>query len=91
MSERSKSVGIRELKNSVSSYIDRVTAGETITITRRGEPVARMIPTETSPAAETLLADDRVRWRGMKPAVPEAVRPVGSGPSASDYVSEGRR
>jgi prevent-host-death family protein len=35
-------VGIRELKNGLSRYIDRVRAGGEVIITDRGRPVARL-------------------------------------------------
>jgi prevent-host-death family protein len=35
-------VGIRELKQNPSAAIARVKAGEEITVTERGEPVARL-------------------------------------------------
>ena len=35
-------VGIRELKNGLSRYIDRVRAGEEVIVTDRGRPVARL-------------------------------------------------
>ena len=35
-------VGIRELKNGLSSYIDRVRDGEEVIVTDRGRPVARL-------------------------------------------------
>ena len=38
-------VGIRELKSRLSEYLRRVKAGETITITDRGQPVGRIVPT----------------------------------------------
>lgn len=38
------SVGVRELKNQLSSYLDRVKAGEGITVTERGRPIARLTP-----------------------------------------------
>ena len=37
-------VGIRDLKEHASALIRRVAAGETITITDRGRPVARIVP-----------------------------------------------
>jgi len=46
MSEATKrvavSVGVRELKNQLSSYLDRVKAGEEITVTEHGRPIARL-------------------------------------------------
>jgi prevent-host-death family protein len=38
-------VGVRELKNQLSSYLDRVKAGEEITITEHGRPIARLAAT----------------------------------------------
>lgn len=35
-------VGIRELKNGLSGYIDRVRDGEEVIVTDRGRPVARL-------------------------------------------------
>jgi len=37
-------VGIRELKGHTSAVIRRVAAGETIDVTDRGRPVARIVP-----------------------------------------------
>ena len=36
------SVGVRELKNQLSSFLDRVKAGEEITVTEHGRPIARL-------------------------------------------------
>lgn len=41
-------VGIRELKNDLSRYIDRVRAGEEVIVTDRGRPVARLSPLDQS-------------------------------------------
>ena len=35
-------VGVRELKNQLSSYLDRVKAGEDVTVTEHGRPIARL-------------------------------------------------
>jgi len=37
-----RQVGIKDLKRDASAIVDAVEAGETIVITRRGTPVARM-------------------------------------------------
>lgn len=47
-------VGIRELKNGLSKYIDRVRSGEEVIVTDRGRPVARLSPID---ASEDRLAD----------------------------------
>ncbi|MGH2944806.1 MAG: type II toxin-antitoxin system Phd/YefM family antitoxin [Solirubrobacteraceae bacterium] len=38
------SVGIRELRQNLSRYIERVKAGESLTVTERGREVARLSP-----------------------------------------------
>jgi len=35
-------VGVRDLKNHLSGYLERVKAGEEITVTERGRPIARL-------------------------------------------------
>jgi len=39
-----KSVGVHEAKTQLSRLLERVSAGEEITITRRGEEIARLVP-----------------------------------------------
>jgi len=85
-------VGVRDFKNGASGYLERVEAGEVITVTRRGKPVARVVPAELSPAIAQLVAEGKVSWSGAKPRLPHTrVRVSGSGPTAADYVSKGRR
>lgn len=38
------SVGIRELRQNLSKYLELVKAGENLLVTDRGEPVARLVP-----------------------------------------------
>ena len=37
-------VGVRELKSQLSGYLKRAAAGEHITVTDHGRPVARLVP-----------------------------------------------
>jgi len=37
-------VGVRELRQNLSKYLDRVKAGEDLVVTERGQEVARLIP-----------------------------------------------
>ncbi len=41
-SARGSTVGVRELKNQLSSFLERVKAGEEITVTEHGRPIARL-------------------------------------------------
>lgn len=39
-------IGLFEAKNKLSELVDRVERGAEITITRRGKPVAKLVPTD---------------------------------------------
>lgn len=39
-----KTVGVRELRQNLSRYLERVKKGETLTVTERGHEVARLVP-----------------------------------------------
>ena len=60
------SVGIRELKGRLSAYVDRVRLGESITVTDRGEPVARLVPAAMPEVLVRLAQEGRAtlpqRW-----------------------------
>ena len=51
------SVGVHEAKTSLSELLRRVAAGEEITITRGGDPVARLVPIPRQ--APRVLGQDR--------------------------------
>jgi prevent-host-death family protein len=40
----SEKVGVRELRQNLSKYLDRVKDGESLTVTERGREVARLVP-----------------------------------------------
>lgn len=84
-------VGIRELKDKVSTIIDRVEDGEAITVTKHGRPVARIISTATPPHLAALVADGTVRPSEGARYLPKPAKLQSPGKSAADYVSEGRR
>jgi prevent-host-death family protein len=39
-----ETIGVRELRQYASTYLARVKAGESITVTERGKPIARLVP-----------------------------------------------
>jgi prevent-host-death family protein len=84
-------VGIRELKDSASSIIDRVEAGEPITVTRRGRPVAQIVSASMPPHLAALIAAGAVRPAEGTRHLPKPAKPRGVGKRAAEYVSEGRR
>lgn len=46
------SVGVRELRQNLSRYLDRVKAGEDLVVTEHGREVARIVPSSTDAYAE---------------------------------------
>ena len=60
-------VGIKELKAHLSAHLARVKAGDTVVITDRGKPVAKLVPAAAqdlpAPVAR-LLAADEASWSG---------------------------
>ncbi|HSL81787.1 MAG TPA: type II toxin-antitoxin system prevent-host-death family antitoxin [Thermoanaerobaculia bacterium] len=64
-------VSIRDLRNRGGKVLERVLAGESLTVTRAGAPVAELHPLRRSGLdRETLLQ----RWRRVPPVDPEAFR-----------------
>lgn len=75
-------VGVRELNQNTSQVIDRVRHGETIEVTDRGRPVARLVPIGRGTAAlDRLVAEGRA----MPPATggPVPMPPLLGDPSFS--------
>jgi prevent-host-death family protein len=60
-------VASRELRNDTAGLLRRVEEGETIVITRRGKPVADLVPHRQQPA------------RGLTPAEVMEIRKVAAG------------
>lgn len=53
-------VGIRELRQDLSTYLGRVETGESFVVTDRNRPVAELRPLGDSGPVERLLASNRV-------------------------------
>ena len=52
-----RTVGSRELKNRLGRYLGLVGKGETIIVTDRGKPVARLVPPEPEPGRTYSVED----------------------------------
>lgn len=46
-------VGVRDLRDHLSAFLERVKAGETITVTEHGRPIARLVREE--PVSQRIL------------------------------------
>ncbi len=55
-------VTIRELRNRGGDVVDRVAAGERLTVTRDGRPVAELRPYRSTPLSAAVLLR---RWRRL--------------------------
>lgn len=80
----SRSVGVFEAKTHFSALIDDALAGKTTTITKRGKPVAAIVPAEDARRERARLAVERLR--GMR-----GVLRLAPGESIRDLIYEGRR
>jgi prevent-host-death family protein len=82
-------VGIRELRDKLSSHLAEVRSGRTVTVTDHGHPIARIVPVGRLTRLEQLRAEGRVQpaSRRKRPA-PE---PVASAGTVSDLVGDQRR
>ncbi|MBS1887415.1 MAG: type II toxin-antitoxin system prevent-host-death family antitoxin [Actinobacteria bacterium] len=58
-------VASRELRNDTAGLLRRVEAGETIVITRRGKPVANLVPHMTVRQPRGLTPDDVLKIRAI--------------------------
>lgn len=93
-------VGIRELKNHLAHYLRAVQKGQAITVTRRGEPIARLVPLATSghsalsPEMEDrlweLTSQGLLSWNGSPFQLPQAAAVNTSERQLSDLVVEDR-
>ena len=78
------------MKQNASAVVTMVAAGESVTITHRGRPVARMVPLAKS-RIEALIASGLARpaLRSLT-ELPPPVRPRRGGPGPSEVLEEMR-
>jgi prevent-host-death family protein len=91
MAHMESSVGVRELRQNLSRYLERVKAGEAFVVTERGSEVARLTPSggRRSPLAR-LIAE-----RGATIPQGDLIANLGprhrvDGPSTADVLAEQR-
>jgi prevent-host-death family protein len=81
-----KTVGSYEAKTHLPRLLERVERGETITITRHGKAVARLVPAKaTTPRPDVVEAIEALR------AFQEKEGPKLGGLSVRALIAEGRR
>jgi prevent-host-death family protein len=66
----SATVGVRELKARLSTYLRRVQEGVTVTITTRGKPLGQIVPASRLSTAKArvlaLTESGLIAWNGRK-------------------------
>ena len=83
-SEDGNTVGAYEAKTHLSELLEKVEAGEEITITRHGSPVAKLVPVKKKATAdERAAAIQRIQMLGASLSL--------GGLKAKDLIEEGRK
>ncbi len=86
-------VGVRELRESLASWLDRVQAGDEVIVTERGKAVARLGPVERRSRRDELIAQGRIT-PAKEPWTPidlSKLPELEGQPTLSDYVIDERR
>jgi prevent-host-death family protein len=84
-------VGVKELRDHLRHWLDAVQRGEEITVTERGRPVARIVPSNGRSTYDRLVAEGVITPASRpRRAESEHVHVVANG-SVSDIVIEQRR
>jgi prevent-host-death family protein len=92
-----KTVGSREFKNRMGRYMKAVRQGQSLLLTERGKPVAKVVPPDPEPDSELTLMDvlKRLEAEGKIRLAKHPLskfRPISSrGKSASEMIIEDRR
>jgi len=75
---------VRELRQHASRYLDEVAAGESIEITDRGRPVARLVPITGDPWEDLVSAGEVVE--AARPMSMDNIKPAAYPHSASETL-----
>ncbi len=77
-------IGVRELRQNASRYLEEVAAGESIEITDRGHPVARLVPITGDPWQDLISAGEVVK--ATRPVSVDDIKPAAYRHSASEAL-----
>jgi prevent-host-death family protein len=82
-------VGVRELRNNLSRYLDRVRDGDELVVTDRGRAIARVVPVGTERVLDRLIAEGIVT--PARKSKRRATEPIKTRGTVSDLVADQRR
>lgn len=84
-------IGVRELRNNLSVYLDRVKHGQSLNVTEWGQPIARVIPFKKDASHwEQMVAEGSVRLP-PRPGILPDIKPLKAsddGPSTAEVLDE---
>jgi prevent-host-death family protein len=84
-------IGVRDLKARLSEHLERVAAGEVITVTSRGRRVAQIVPVMGRGQLDRGLAEGWITRQVDRP--PEPVlrqRPLPGTPTTTELIAQDR-
>lgn len=84
-------IGVRELRDHLSRWLDEVKDGREIIITERGRPIARLVPSSGPSRLEFLVAQGIVTPPSTPRQPAGSLRRVEARGSVSELVAEQRR
>lgn len=82
-------VGVRDLRNHLSRYLEVVRAGDEIVVTDRGAAVARLVPLDGERTLDRLVREGLVTPAPIRRRT--RPQPLDIGATVSDLVSDQRR
>ena len=82
-------IGIRELRDHLSQYLERVQLGEEVVVTDRGRAIARVVPLNGERTIDRLIREGRVT--PAKQRLRSRPKPLKTAGTVSDLVAEQRR
>ncbi|MDR1852991.1 MAG: type II toxin-antitoxin system prevent-host-death family antitoxin [Propionibacteriaceae bacterium] len=82
-------VGIRELKQNASQVVSRAQEGESLLVTDRGRPVARLVPLSRGSRLDELVADGLMSLPSAS-VFPEPLKLPAGSPSPLDALYANR-
>jgi prevent-host-death family protein len=86
-----KRIGVRELRQHASRYLDLVKAGETVEVSERGRLVALLVPPDpASGARERLIAEGHLVPSSGALRLPRRVKASGTSASVLDELRQDR-
>jgi prevent-host-death family protein len=86
-------VGIRELRDNLKDYLEKVELGQTIEITKNGRTIGMIVPKPSGDPVDQLVAEGRLlppRSGSGTIRLPRRVRPSPGSPSSAEVLDEMR-